>query len=355
MRSFEKGKVSIITPCYNGERFLDRYFDSLIKQTYDNVELIIVNDQRSSDKSEKICLSWQTRVEKRGFGFRYILQKKYRGVAGAINEGLPFVTGEFFIWPDCDDPLLPSSIEKRVDFLIRHPDYALVRSGYVSVNENNPKIIIGCDSDYPADGKNEDIFDDLIFDKTFPMPASYMVRSSVLFERIPKGEIYWENEGGQNWQILLPCTYKNKTGFIDESLYTYCYHPDSHSNRIEGDEYASLNRRMSRYCEILFHVINDFDLLSDDERTDYLRRIDIKYMLKRLSLALLFNRSDDAMAEMQKLKEKNFNPGIQRKILCQLCYLGLSGFYLKGYRVIDRLYQKIRRNCNRVAADIRID
>lgn len=342
MRSFEKGKVSIITPVYNGERFLDRYFDSLIKQTYDNIELIIVNDERSSDNSEKICLSWKPYVEKRGYGFRYILQKKYRGVAGAINEGLPYVTGEFLIWPDCDDTFMPQSIKKRVDFLTLHPDYAMVRSGYVSVNENNPEVITGSDADYPADRKNEDIFDDLVFDKTYPMPGSYMVRSSVLFERIPKGEIYWENEGGQNWQILLPCSYKNKTGFIDEALFTYYYHPDSHSNRIEGDEYSSLNRRMFRYHEILFHIIKDFNLLSDDERTDYLRRIDIKYILKRLGLALLFNKSGDAKAEMQKLRNLNFNPGIQRKILCQLCNFGLSGFYLNSYLAIYRFYRKIR-------------
>ena len=53
-----------------------------------------------------------------------------------------------------------------------------------------PELLLGDDSDWAADAKNEDIFDDLIFDKTFPMPGSYMVRSSVFFERIPSGEIY---------------------------------------------------------------------------------------------------------------------------------------------------------------------
>ena len=53
MRLFEKGKVSIITPCYNGERFLDRYFDSICKQTYDKIELIFVNDERSNDNLKK--------------------------------------------------------------------------------------------------------------------------------------------------------------------------------------------------------------------------------------------------------------------------------------------------------------
>ena len=69
-------------------------------------------------------------------------KKNSRWVAGAINEGLPYVTGEFLIWPDCDDTLMPASIEKRVEFLNQHPDYAMVRSDYVSVNENNPGVII---------------------------------------------------------------------------------------------------------------------------------------------------------------------------------------------------------------------
>ena len=95
MRSFEKGKVSIITPCYNGERFLDRYFDSLCKQTYDNIELIIVNDERSSDNSEKICLSWKPSVEKRGFGFRYILQKSSKGLQVRSMRDYPLLPESF--------------------------------------------------------------------------------------------------------------------------------------------------------------------------------------------------------------------------------------------------------------------
>ena len=78
MRSFEKGKVSIITPCYNGERFLDRYFDSICKQTYDNIELIFVNDERSNDNTEKICISWKSKIRGTGIYFSYVLQKKFQ-------------------------------------------------------------------------------------------------------------------------------------------------------------------------------------------------------------------------------------------------------------------------------------
>ncbi|MCE5338447.1 MAG: glycosyltransferase family 2 protein [Methanomicrobiaceae archaeon] len=342
MRSFEKRKVSIVTPCYNGERFLDRYFDAICKQTYDKVELIIVNDERGTDNSERICLSWKPRVEKRGYEFRYVLQKTYKGVAGAINEGLPYVTGEFLIWPDCDDTLMPTSIEKRVEFLNENLDYAMVRSDYMAVYDENPDVIVGYASD-GADVQNEDIFDNLIFEKTFCTPGCYMVRSSVLFERIPSGEIYWENQGGQNWQLLIPCAYKNKAGYIDEPLYKYYIRPDSHSRRVDGDEYSNHKRRQLAYQEILYHVVSDFHLLSEDEKADYLTRIELKYVMGRFNLALRYNKLEDAKMEMRALERMNVDPGIPRKILYLLCHFGISGLISMGYSFLVWLSRKVQR------------
>jgi glycosyltransferase involved in cell wall biosynthesis len=341
MRSFEKGKVSIVTPCFNGERFLDDYFDSLHNQTYNNIELIFINDG-STDTSERICLSWKPLIENRGYTFVYISQKICRGAPSAINRGLPFVTGEFLIWPDCDDTLMPASVEKRVDFLNKNPDYALVRSDYVEVNEESPEIINKRGSDW-ADIKNEDVFDNLIFDKTYISPGTYMVRSSVFFDRVPCGEIYVnKGRGGQNWPILLPCSYKNKCGYIDEPLYKYFIRSDSVSHRIEGDAYSSHKNRTYIRQDILTHVINDLDMLSEQEKSGYIKRIAILYSLKRFRIALFFNKSDDAKSEIQTLQEMQVNPGIRCKILCQLSTIGLSGFYLKGCTLIDSVISKIR-------------
>jgi glycosyltransferase involved in cell wall biosynthesis len=341
MRSFEKGKVSIVTPCYNGERFLDRYFDAICKQTYDKMELIIVNDG-STDNSEEVCLSRKPSIEERGYDFQYIQLKVNRGAAGAINEGLPHVTGEFLIWPDCDDTLMPTSIEKRVEFLNENLDYAMVRSDYMAVYDENPDVIVGYGSD-GADVQNEDIFDNLIFEKTFCTAGCYMVRSAVLFERIPREGIYWQNRGGQNWQLLIPCAYKNKAGYIDEPLYKYYIRPDSHSHRIEGDEYSSLKKRTFVYHEILYHVISDFHLLSEDEKADYLTRIELKYVMGRLNLALRYNKLEDAKMEMQALERMNVDPGIPRKILYLLCRFGVSRHALIGYSLIAQLSRKARR------------
>lgn len=341
MRSFEKGKVSIITPCYNGESFLDRYFDAICEQTYDKVELIIVNDG-STDNSEIVCLSWKPRIEERGYEFQYVPLKVNKGAAGAINEGLPYVTGEFLIWPDCDDTLMPASIEKRVEFLNRHSDYAMVRSDFVSVYETKPDVFVGYGSDR-ADVQNEYIFDDLISKKTFCTAGCYMVRSSVLFERIPGGKIYWENRSGQNYQLLLPCTYVHKTGYIGEPLYKYYIHPDSHSHRIDGDEYFSHKRRQRARHEILYHVISEFHLLSEDEKADYLARIELQYTMRMLDLALCYNNPEDAKKAMQALDRMNDDPGITSKILYLLCHFGVSGYIIKGSSLLSWLSRKAWR------------
>jgi len=66
--------VSIITPCYNGEKFINRYLDSLLGQTYSNIEIIFINDG-STDKTEEIVFSYKDNFKKKGIKFIYISKK----------------------------------------------------------------------------------------------------------------------------------------------------------------------------------------------------------------------------------------------------------------------------------------
>ena len=60
-----KPLVSVITPCYNGEKFLHRFLDSVLNQTYTNVEFIFINDG-SFDKTEEIVFSYKERLKSKG-------------------------------------------------------------------------------------------------------------------------------------------------------------------------------------------------------------------------------------------------------------------------------------------------
>ncbi len=103
-----KPKVSIVIPVYNGENFLKEAIDSALAQTYDNCEVIVVNDG-SKDGTEEIALSYGDRI-------RYFY-KENGGVASALNLGIHKMQGEYFSWLSHDDLYFPTKIEKQLEAL----------------------------------------------------------------------------------------------------------------------------------------------------------------------------------------------------------------------------------------------
>lgn len=247
----DKPLVSIITPCYNGEKCVKRYFESILAQTYGNLELIFINDG-SEDKTEEIVFLYQQKFKEKGVSFIYLKQKN-AGQAAALNRGLKLFNGEYLIWPDSDDVLAPNSIEKKVLFLEKYQEYGMVRSNglyYNEVTKEKKRI-----SEKGSNSK-ENIFEDLILLKTYGCCGCYMIRASLLKSIYPKLDIY-ESRYGQNWQILLPAASKTKCGYIDEDLYTVYEHSDSHSRRKNSsqDEIDKWNG----FTDILLEAIQHSD------------------------------------------------------------------------------------------------
>jgi len=89
--------ISIIIPIYKSEKFLERAVESIINQSFTNLELILVNDG-SPDNSKNICLRY-TRLDKRVF----YLEQKNRGAAHAMKKGVEHANGEYIMFLDGDD------------------------------------------------------------------------------------------------------------------------------------------------------------------------------------------------------------------------------------------------------------
>ena len=121
-----QGRVSVITPVYNGEKHLSRLLDSILAQSWDDIEMIL-SDDGSADRTLEIAESYREKFESRGFRYQ-IVAAGHRNASAAINGGLPLVTGEFLIWPDSDDYLEKDSVRKRAEFLQKNPQYVCVRS-----------------------------------------------------------------------------------------------------------------------------------------------------------------------------------------------------------------------------------
>lgn len=100
--------VSIIIPVYNGSNYLAKAIDSSLNQTYNNIEVIIVDDG-STDDTKQICLTYGDKV-------RYF-RKENGGVSTALNLGILEMKGEYFSWLSHDDFYHPFKIEKQIEVL----------------------------------------------------------------------------------------------------------------------------------------------------------------------------------------------------------------------------------------------
>lgn len=93
----ENDLISIIVPCYNAEKTIDRCIESVVRQTYSNWEMVIVNDG-SNDSSETKISRWI----KKDHRIKYI-QQKNAGVSTARNKGMQMAKGRYFAFLDADD------------------------------------------------------------------------------------------------------------------------------------------------------------------------------------------------------------------------------------------------------------
>ncbi len=101
-------KVSIIIPVYNGSNYLREAIDSALAQTYENCEVIVVNDgSKDNGATEKIALSYGDRI-------RYF-HKENGGVASALNVGIQNMEGEYFSWLSHDDVYYPEKVQKEIE------------------------------------------------------------------------------------------------------------------------------------------------------------------------------------------------------------------------------------------------
>lgn len=129
MNNFHNEKdplVSIIIPVYNGENFVIEAIESALNQTYENIEVIVVNDG-SFDRTEKLITPYIGRL-------KYI-KKENGGVSSALNLGIKESQGEYISWLSHDDIYYPEKVKKQINFLRNRRERGLVYSNYECVTE----------------------------------------------------------------------------------------------------------------------------------------------------------------------------------------------------------------------------
>ncbi len=123
--------VSVIMPLYNNEKFLERAIVSVINQTYQNWELIIIND-KSTDNSLEIANEYSNQYE----NINLINLNTNSGVANARNKGIKKANGIYLAFLDSDDIWLPEKLEKQIEFMVKN-NYDFTCTYYGKIDDKN--------------------------------------------------------------------------------------------------------------------------------------------------------------------------------------------------------------------------
>lgn len=117
--------ISFIVPIYNVERYLQKCVDSILAQSYSNIEVVLVDDG-STDESVAICDSYANRDKR-----VQVIHKENGGASSARNEGLSFAHGSYIAFIDSDDYVSPSMAEKLLDAISKtDSDLAMCNFAY---------------------------------------------------------------------------------------------------------------------------------------------------------------------------------------------------------------------------------
>lgn len=127
----ENRMVSVIIPVYNVERYLNRCVDSVLNQTYQNLEIILVDDG-SPDRCGAICDEYSKRDNR-----ITVIHKKNGGLSDARNAGLDIATGEYLYFVDSDDWIAESAIEQLIAVFNKDDAIDIVAGCSVDVHERD--------------------------------------------------------------------------------------------------------------------------------------------------------------------------------------------------------------------------
>ena len=202
-------KVSIVLPCYNGAALLGHAIESCIKQTYQDWELIIINDC-STDNTLEVANAYAQKDER----IRVYTNEKNSKLPASLNNGFRKATGEYWTWTSDDNLLHPNMLETMVIYLDKYTEVGCVVSDSYVIDEKGN--IIG-----------EKIVPDNLNSKMMLnnyVGASFMYRKECA---LAVGEYREDFFLVEDYEYFIRLSFYCKMGHIPQFLYYYMDNPNS--------------------------------------------------------------------------------------------------------------------------------
>ncbi len=209
-------KVSVIIPAYNKAEYTCRTIDSVLAQTYPNIEIIVIDDG-SRDATAQVMVQYGNRIN--------FVQKINGGACSARNEGIRRAKGDYVALLDCDDLWCPEKVQKSVDYLEKNPTFGFVYTAAYFINEKDETV-----GRYDHPCSSEGWISSRLILHNFICNSTIVVKKEVL----NKAGFYDETIfTPADWDMWLRLSEIAQAGYIREPLLKYRITDNYTFNRLE--------------------------------------------------------------------------------------------------------------------------
>lgn len=222
--------VSIIVPIYGTEAYLTACIESICKQTYKNIQIILVDDQ-SPDNCPVICDNYAKKDSR-----ITVIHQKNKGVSGARNTGLAHAVGDYVMFVDSDDELYPNAVEILLEDARKY-SADVVSALKATVDQNGNASVSGEDLRISVYREDEALLLSLNGDKNTNSACAKLFKASIIQDCCFKEGMNIHEDGF----FVFQC-YMRKPVLVQHnvSVYRYNYVENSGSKQVFSDKYFSI-------------------------------------------------------------------------------------------------------------------
>ncbi len=242
--------VSVALTTYNGEKFLQQQLDSIVNQTYSNIEIIIVDDcstDRTQDLLNRFRQDYEGRIE-------LYFNETNLGLVKNFEKVLGYCNGDFIALCDQDDVWESQKIERLVEHI---NSSSLIYSDASLIDDNGEVFVTSRTREYNLNNRSGLVFEDLLF-KNYVVGCTALFKKSILIDVLP----FPEHALFHDWWIAIIASKSCGIKYLDESLVSYRQHNANVYGQREGG--------------LLKHVVSMFyrDLNKVEEFKQRLKRLE---------------------------------------------------------------------------------
>lgn len=328
----ESGLVSVLLPNYNGYKHLKESIDSVLNQSYEKIELIVIDDESTDNSRDLIEIYKDARI-------KLVYLEKGRHISYALNKGMEYAQGEFIARIDSDDVWEKEKLEKQILYLLVHPQIAACFTKINLIDEDGNN----------AENKYKDIYEmyNNVSNKTqkqwikyFFSKGNCLCHSSVLMRRKMLDALdgyyklpYVTAEDMELWMRLV---LEYPIFVMDEKLVNYRW--ETSETKVSGNDQQSQNAFMNVKMLIKKHFL---DTISNDKFIEYFSDefinakscTEIELECEKAFLLLSEEKNENNFLGLQRI-EKILNMPEGLEILEEKYGFDLRKYY-KQYKVCD--------------------